>query len=60
LLKTNSFGEYKQYHENRRLSCAYTYIDNKKNGEAKEYDENGELIEHSIWNNGVKVVDIMI
>ncbi len=33
LLKTNSFGEQKEYHENGQLSYICTYIDGKENGE---------------------------
>ena len=41
---TNSFGEYKSYHDNGQLEAICSYIDNKKNGEHKRYDENGQLI----------------
>ena len=32
-----------------------TFIDDNKNGECKEYNENGELIEYSIWKDGEKI-----
>ena len=42
-------------HKNRQLLCICTYIDGKLNGECKQYNQKGELIEHSIWNNGEKI-----
>ncbi len=41
LLKTNSFGEYKQYHKNGQLEYICLYIDGKINGEYRSYHENG-------------------
>ena len=31
-----------------------------ENGEHKSYNENGELIERSIYENGIKIKDIMV
>jgi antitoxin component YwqK of YwqJK toxin-antitoxin module len=45
---TNSFGEYKSYNYNGRLNKLCNYIDDKINGEFKEYYYNGcELSELS-------------
>jgi antitoxin component YwqK of YwqJK toxin-antitoxin module len=40
---TNSFGEYKGYHNNGKLSLICNYNDDKKNGEYKSYHSNGKL-----------------
>ena len=46
-------GEYKRWYENGQLHTEGTHDENERfHGEFKEYDENGRLTGHYLWENG--------
>jgi antitoxin component YwqK of YwqJK toxin-antitoxin module len=54
-------GLYKLYHENGQgLYIICSCNSDKKYGECKRYYQNGELIEHSIYENGKKIEDKIV
>jgi antitoxin component YwqK of YwqJK toxin-antitoxin module len=48
-------GYYKRYYSNGQIWCICFYIGDNKNGEYKSYDEYGDLIKQSIYENGKKI-----
>ena len=48
-------SEYKEYYKNGQVKIECSYIDGKKNGTYKEYDESGELIQTTIYENGIEM-----
>lgn len=47
-------GEYKRWHENGQLHCEGAHDENERfQGEFKEYDEDGNLTGHYLWEHGV-------
>ena len=53
-------GYYKRYYSNGQIWCICSYIDDKLSGEYKSYDEYGDLINQSIWdNNGKEIKDVL-
>lgn len=40
------------YHKNGKIASFITSINNKLHGECKQWDENGNLLSHSFWNDG--------
>jgi len=45
--------------EQTKLKEEYYQVNGKKEGEYKSYYENGNLLEHSIYDNGKKIKDKM-
>jgi len=50
-------GDNKLYYSNGQIWCICSYINDKINSEYKSYDEYGDLIKHSIYENGIKIKD---
>ena len=48
------------YYESGELESEYFVLNGKINGEYKEYNELGVLVEHSIYDNGIKIEDKFI
>lgn len=44
-------GELKGYYENGKLKYSSSYINGKKNGHYKDFDQNGNLTEERLYEN---------
>ncbi len=51
---SNLEGAFIEYHYNGKVKTSSTYVNNKLHGEYKKYDEEGILVEHCEYINGVK------
>ena len=52
-------GPYTQWHTNGRKKYEWTFYNNKREGFLKAWDENGLLVEKSLFKNDVKIKEIL-